>query len=206
MPTSAQDLFASLQARVVKLDRTRDRVERLFASKQMLKFDVEQIYSGLYLDSFVSLERYVEELFMGYLTGKVIAASRRVKPKVSFQTSQLAKDVLFSGNKYLDWIPYRYTIERAGIYFNNGYPFSIITRQQMALLEELHRIRNALAHRSEHSHDIFLRLVVGGLPLRPSEKKPASFLRSSLRANPPQTRLENYLAEMLGIAQQLSRG
>lgn len=206
MPTSAQDLFASLQARVIKLDRTRDRVEKLFASKRILKFDVEQIYSGLYLDAFVSLERFLEDIFIGFLTGKVTPATRGVRPRVSFRTHQLAKDVLLIGRRYLDWLPYKTTKERAAIFFENGYPFSTLTTQQENLLEELHRIRNALAHRSEHSYDVFLRLVIGALPLNPSEKRPASFLRSTFRANPHQTRFENHLAEMLTIAQQLSRG
>jgi hypothetical protein len=203
---SASDLFSSLQARVIKLDRTRDRVEKLYISKKIIKFDVEQIYSGLYLDAFVSLERFVEDLFIGYLTGKVVAATKQVKSRVTFGNHQIAKDVLLSGKRYLDWLPYSTTKERANIFFHGGYPFSTLTRQQETLLEELHRIRNALAHRSDHSYDVFSRLVIGALPLSPPEKKPASFLRSTFRANPPQTRFENYLAEMLTIAQQLSRG
>lgn len=205
MSKSSHDLFAALQARLIKLDKTRGRIEKLYVSKEIIKFDVEQIYSGLYLDAFVSLERYVEELFIGYLTGKMAPASRRVIPLVTFKTHQLAKDVLLSGKRYLDWIPYSTTRSRAEIFFHNGHPFSTLTSQQENLLENLHRIRNALAHRSEHSYDVFSRLVIGDLPLNPLEKKPASFLRSTFRAHPYQTRFENYLTEILSIAQQLSR-
>jgi hypothetical protein len=58
---------------------------------------------------------------------------------------------------------------------------------------------------SDHSVDVFVRLVVQQLSLSPMERKPAGFLRSTFRANPHQTRFEYYLFEMLVIAQQLSR-
>jgi hypothetical protein len=205
MPKSANDLFVALQKRLIRLDKTRERVEKLYVAKKIIKFDVEQIYSGLYLDAFVSLERYIEDLFVGYLTGKITPATRLVKPRISFATHQIAIDVLLSGKRYLDWLPYVNTRNRANIFFQNGHPFCGISRPQEGLLEELHKIRNALAHRSEHSFDVFLRFVVGSLPLNPLEKKPSSFLRSTFRANPHQTRFENYLFEMLICARQLSQ-
>jgi hypothetical protein len=204
MPRSANDLFVSLQKRLIRLDKTRDRVERLYGTKKIIKFDVEQIYSGLYLDAFVSLERYVEDLFIGYLSGQITPTTRLVRPRLSFNSSQLAIEVLLSGKRYLDWLPYLQTRTRAETFFHNGHPFSSLSRAQENVLEELHRIRNALAHRSDHASDVFVRLVIGALPVMPREKRPASFLRSTFRAFPHQTRFENYLVEMLSIAQQLS--
>ncbi len=204
MSKLAGEHFDSLQRRIIRLDKTRGKLEVLFDEGRILKTEVEQLYSGLYLDAFVSLERYIEELFVGYLCKQITPPTRDVKPKLSFQNSVLAREVILSGKRYLDWLPYKFTKERAEIFFCGGHPFCTLTKTQENLLEELHRIRNALAHRSDHSYDVFLRLVVGSVPLQPRERKPAAFLRSALRVTPIQTRCENYFAEMLIIAKKLS--
>lgn len=204
MPKSANDLFTAFQKRLIRLNATREKVEQLHKANQILKFDVEQIYSGLFLDAFVSFERYIEELFIGYLSGRITAVSAKVQTNIVFRTNQLVIDVLLSGKSYVDWIPYDQTLKRADIFFKNGHPFTALTAQQKGVVLELHRIRNALAHRSDHAMEIFKRLVVGSLPVHPLEKRPPSFLRSLFRTSPNQTRFENYLFEILSIAQKLS--
>jgi hypothetical protein len=124
---------------------------------------------------------------------------------MSFPTTAVADEVVFAGQRYIDWVPYFKTTDRAKIYFKDGKPFSTLTKFQDTMLTELHQVRNALAHRSDHSLDVFTRKVVGSTPLLPHERKPAGFLRSVLVVNPRQTRLQNYLFEMLSIARDLSQ-
>lgn len=205
MAKSAADLFSVLQRRYIKLERTSNRVGALHAKGKITSFDVEQIYSGVYLDAFVSLERFIEELFLGYVSGRVSSPTAAVKVTATIKPSSKAETVLVGDRSYLDWIPYdRHTMERAKIYFKNGLPFSSLDRTELALLADLHRIRNALAHRSDHSMEIFQRFVIGSLSLLPRDRRPGRFLLTAFRANPVQTRLQNYLFEMLSIAQKLS--
>ncbi|MEM4986654.1 hypothetical protein V8G57_04540 [Collimonas sp. H4R21] len=157
------------------------------------------------MEAFVSFERFVEDLFLGYVAGRISMPTRNVKAKMSFPSAIIAEKVVFGGDKYIDWIPYDRTTDRAEIFFKDGKPFSTLTKPQKEMLRQLHQVRNALAHRSDHSLDVFTRLVVGSAPLSPHERKPAGFLRSILRVSPTQTRLENYLFEMLTIARDLSQ-
>jgi hypothetical protein len=159
----------------------------------------------IYVEAFVSFERYLEDLFLGYVAGRIATPTRNVTVRMSFPSAAIAAEVVFAGQSYIDWIPYGKTAERAEIYFKDGKPFSTLTKQQKAMLTQLHQIRNALAHRSDHSLDVFTRLVVGATPLLPHERKPSGFLRSILVTSPRQSRLENYLFEMLTIAKDLSQ-
>jgi hypothetical protein len=202
MARPAQELFDTFHRRLLKLERTEVKVEALFATGKLTKFDIEQIYSGLYLDVFVSFERFLEDLFVGLISGK-IDTGVSARPKLQINTTALALEIMHTERKYLDWLPYKYTKERAGHYLKDGLSFSRVDGPQERILEEMHRIRNALAHRSIHSLDIFDRLVAQQYPVAPGEKRPASFLRSSLRAFPPQTRFEHYLFEIATIARGL---
>lgn len=204
MPSPSANLFLALQNRYIRLDRTRTRVDQLFLRGKLTRFDIEQVYSGIYVEAFVSFERFLEDLFLGYVGGKVSMPTIKVKAKMSFPTAAITKDVVFGGKDYIDWIPYERTTERAAIFLKEGKPFSTLSKTQKEMLKELHRVRNALAHRSDHSVDIFTRLVLGTMSLSPQERKPAGFLRSVFRVSPKQTRLENYLFEMLTIAKELS--
>jgi hypothetical protein len=73
------------------------------------------------------------------------------------------------------------------------------------LIERCLIIRNAIAHRSRHSHDRFQQEVLGSTPLPPRERTPAGYLRSSFRSGPRQTRYENLTAELLRLARRLAQ-
>lgn len=204
MARQASELFDEFHRRLLKLDRTKQKMESLFQKKLLTKFDIEQVYAGLYLDVFVSFERYLETLFVNLVTEKVTTTTP-TKTRLNIQSTTLALDIMHMGKSYLDWLPYKYTHERAEHFFKKGLPFTKVTKQQNKTLEEMHRIRNALAHRSPHSIDVFKRLVANQYPVRPNEKLPSSFLRSSLYANPPTSRFDNYLVEIGEIAKSLHK-
>jgi hypothetical protein len=205
MPKSAEILFLALQKRFIKLDRTSAKVALLHSRKSINGFDVEQIYSGVYLDAFVSFERFIEDLFLGYVSGELTSPSSLVKLSIGITPAAKAEQVILAGKNYIDWIPYdTHTKKRAAVYFKDGIPFSTLNRAEMDLIILLHQTRNALAHRSAHSMEIFSRLVVGDLAITPSDRRPARFLLTIFRAHPKQTRLQNYLFEMLAIAKKLS--
>jgi hypothetical protein len=205
MPTPASHFFDALQRRFIRLEQTSTRIGKLHSEGKISAFDVEQIYAGLFLDAFVSLERFIEDLFLGYVSGLITCPSTSSHPLFQIKPSAKAKEVMLAGKNYIDWLPYESnTKKRAEVFFNKHSPFVTLTKPEEQLLIQLHQIRNALAHRSAHSLDVFKRLVIGNLPISPRDKKPSRFLLTIFRSNPSQTRLQNYLFEMLTIAKHLS--
>jgi hypothetical protein len=113
-------------------------------------------------------------------------------------------DVTFGGRSYLDWLPYqKYTLKRAKAFFRNGMPFTNLDKTDMKKLEVLYIIRNAIAHKSQHSLSIFEKEVVGSIPITQQERKPAGYLRGIFRITPSQTRYENLITEMVSTVSKL---
>ena len=72
-------------------------------------------------------------------------------------------------------------------------------------VRDCQRIRNAIAHRSEHAKSLFEREVLGTLPLPQHERTPVGYLRSRLTAYPPETRYENHAAQLLATLSELAK-
>mgnify|MGYP001568086396 CR=1 FL=1 len=204
MSSKASAVADEFRSHLNRLASTRAKFENLFASKKIKRHDVEQVYVGLYLDAVVSFERFIETLFIGYLVGRIRPSSKRIVPRISFSSEKVARDVVFGGQNYVDWFPYRYTEKRAVAFYRNGLPFTGLQDADKKAIERLLTIRNAIAHRSSYSMRTFEKNVIGSLPLTGRERSPAGYLRSIFRITPDQTRYENLVAEMAGIAQKLA--
>ena len=53
-------------------------------SGTIVRRDIEQIYKGLYLETVCSFERFLEDLFLGLLVGRITHPSSSVVPRVTF--------------------------------------------------------------------------------------------------------------------------
>ena len=198
-------LSAELVGHYRRLDTVRRKLEKLFHERVVTRYDIEIAYSGLYLNAVVSLERFIEALFIGVLAGR-FRGQGTVAARVHFKSDLVARDVVLGGRPYVDWLPYEQnTLRRAKAFFRGGQPFSGLDRAEKKLLEQAGYIRNALAHKSAHSLRMFEREVVGNLPLIGHERTPAGFLRSLLRQSPSETRYENIVTELAAISQKLGR-
>lgn len=203
MARNATVLADELIGHLRRLDSTRRKLEGLFSAGKIKRHDIEQVYVGLYLDAIVSLERFIEELFLGYLSGRFFT-STQVHPRVTFASNSVARDIVLSGKSYVDWFPYDHTIKRANAFFRSGAPFTTLDKTDKTTIENLMAIRNAMAHKSSHSIKIFEKYILSGLSLTGKERTPPGYLRSIFRASPDQTRYENLIIEMAGIAQKLA--
>lgn len=203
MPRPASTLAKELVGHLRRLDSTRKKLEGIFQSGKIKRHDIEQVYVGIYLDAIVSFERFVEALFFGYLTGRLIIPAS-VGRRVAIASDAVARDIVLGGRNYVDWLPFDHTDKRAALYFRNGLPFSGLTNTERATIKNLMVIRNALAHKSSHSLKQFERVVLAGLALTGPEKTPAGYLRSSFRMYPSQTRYENLMVEIAQIAGKLA--
>jgi len=108
--------------------------------------------------------------------------------------------LVLGGRRYVDWLPYHYTLERSEVFFRGNTPFQNVSRPKRLILDELGYLRNVIAHRSPHAMDVYERLVIGNLQLRPRDKEPSRFLRLVRQSNPTTTTIQVYLSEMLDIA------
>jgi hypothetical protein len=118
----------------------------------------------------------------------------------------VAREVIIGPNRsYVDWVPYRRTVELATVFFKGGRPFSDLAQPHKDVLHKSHIIRNAIAHKSKHSLKEFERHIIGSSTLPPSECSPAGYLRGLLRISPSQTRFSNLLAQMLLCARELAK-
>lgn len=203
MAKGAPDIANELIGHLRRLDSTRRKLEALFSAGEIKRHDIEQVYVGLYLDAIVSFERYMEEIFLGYLTNR-IALTSKVHPRVTFVSNIVAREVVLGGKSYVDWFPYDQTIKRADAFFRGGMPFRVLTNSDKNTIVRLMEIRNAMAHKSSHSIKVFERNVLGSLPLTGKERSPQGFLRSIFRHSPSQTRYENYIIDMAQIARKIA--
>lgn len=203
MPRAATKLSAELIGHFNRLEYARLRGEGLSARSEIRRADIELLYSALFLDVVVSFERFLEALFIGQLTGHVIHKSRIV-PRVRFQSSAVARDVVLAGRNYVEWIPYDQTMKRAEVFFRNGLPFVGLNAAERLAIEQCVAIRNAIAHKSPHAIKTFEKKLLSGVALVGYERTPSGYLRSAFRANPPQTRYENLVIEVASISRTLT--
>lgn len=201
-PKTASYFLNNYIGRLNSLERTRLKMEQLLIDGCIVRRDIEQVYEGMFISSITLFENWLEKLFIGLLVGRVQLKSS-VVPRVTFRSDKVARDVIFGGQNYVDWFPYRYTEKRAEAFFRNGLPFKCLMSPDKKVLENILYIRNAIAHKSSYAVSTFKDEVIGNTPLRPQEQTPAGFLRSRFRITPTQTRYENIVTEIVSIARKL---
>ena len=187
------------------LERTRIRMENLYAKKIVVRRDIELVYGGIYLESVTSFERFIEGLFIRILSGKVTYSTKRVMPRVVFKSMYVASLMIHGGRSYLDWLPYRYTLKRADAYLRKGAPFGDLNKNDIKNLEVMSYVRNAIAHKSKQAYQMFDTNVVAGLALTTREKSPLGYLRSVFAVSPTQTRYQEIVNNMGLIALKLCK-
>lgn len=186
------------------LEATRQRVEQAHSGNIIQENDVEHVYGGLVLSVFAAFEGFLDELFFGLISGDV-DPPHGVILKGPVECVEVAQGALTSGKNYLEWLPYRHTMERADIFFEGGLPFRSVQDSQRSTLALFWRVRNAIAHSSRHAREEFLK-VVGDQKVTQRERTPIGYLRGTYRRGPSQTRYELMVAQLKSIALIVSKG
>lgn len=208
MSRPSAELAKAFGRRLRSIELSRQKIERLALAGKLGRKDAELVYQGLYLSAFVAFEGFLENLFIGLLVsgGGVDSGRSDVAPRIVIRSHKIARElVLGAGRKYVDWLPYNKTKELASLYFVGGRPFSDLSENHIGTLSKCATIRNAIAHRSEHSQRQFEEKVIGSTNILPAERKPETYLRGRFRSHPPQTRFENLVTSLLIVARELSR-
>lgn len=203
---SAFTLADALRKRLTGIERTRSKMEKLFYQGGLSRRDIEAVYEGLYIGAITSLEGFLEDLFYQILVGNVSYSKNRVVPRVNFSSRQVLHEVILSGKRYVDWLPYNLTEERSRIYLRGGRPFTWLDKSDKDKIQKWLWTRNAIAHVSKHSHKVFQDNVIAGLTLPPRERSPAGYLRSQIRVYPTVfTRFESVTSDITLIAYKLTK-
>ena len=202
MRKSASVISDRFLERVKSLDRYVQRIESLYGSGLMTQQDAERAYRGAYLEFHIGLEQAIETLFLGLLRGSLRSRSHRVHPRISVKSHRVASDVVRGANRFVDWLPYERTLQRAEVFFRGGRPFTSLTGQEKKELEDSTAIRNALAHESSAALKRFRTALVDGRNLPSRQHGPSGYLRGQHRAG--QTRMNYRLAAGALVLQKLT--
>jgi len=202
MPRSATSVSDDFANRLRRFERSRAKLERLFLRGHVTRHDVSLFYEGIFLRTVTSFESLMEELFLGLLTGAIIAGPK-IHPRVTFRSVAIARDVMLGGKAYADWLPYHHTEKRANAFFRGGLPFCCLEKAELKSLDRILTIRHAVAHQSRAARKKFEIEVIGSAPLLPAERTPAGYLRSVFSAAPPKTQYEDIAGTCAILARKL---
>ena len=157
-----QKLLKSLSYKLGNIEFTRLKVESLFAEKVIVKRDLDIAYSGLIINAVTAFENYLEELFFSIMSGKT-SFNKDVRP-IARSISKLSKkdirSLVLGDNRYINWLPYDFTIKRSSAYLVEGNPFKKLKGQDTESLSKIAKIRNAIAHSSPFSEESFQKLIL----------------------------------------------
>jgi hypothetical protein len=173
-------------------------MEDLYLKGTITKRDVDSVYEALFLRAVTGFEGFLEELFLDILDRRVKYKSvRKVSLKMSAKSREHLIDIVFQGNPYLNWLPFRQTEDRAKRYLLDGKPFTDLDNGDKSKIKTIVTIRNAIAHHSRHSKEEF-HDVIDSLHLLKGERTPAGFLRSQVQ--PTVNRFDVYISDLGRIA------
>lgn len=207
MPQPISKIADSLRSRYKHLMLTRTRIEALLGEGRITRSDVERMYEGLFLNAHKSFEGFLETLFFSLLVqGSGYSSSRNnIKVRVTLRSHKVAREIVFAGRRYVDWLPYDQTISRAKLCFTGGRPFTDLPDASIKQLEDSTVLRNAIAHTSRHSQQRFANIFLSGISLPARQRTPAGYLRDVYATAPSQTRLELFMAQLANVAIALAR-
>ena len=132
--------------------------------------DLHRTYAGAYLGFYTYVERSIERLFLGILTGRLTSAQRGVRSLVTVRSDKVAREIVSSERSYADWIPYDLTRRRAKAFLSGGRPFSTLSDVDRKVFVRMSLVRNALAHESSHALKQFQVQFVNGRSLPPDQQ------------------------------------
>ncbi len=178
MPKPAISISNQVVSRARGLNAYVNRMDGLYNQGVISRIDIERTYAGGLLSFFAFMERSIESLFVGLLTGRLVVSDSQFRRLIELRSDRVAYGVIRGGFSYANWLPYkRYTRRRAKIFFSRGRPFTKLNKDQITALDNLSTIRNALAHQSSSANRAFNKCFTEGKILPPDQMRPSGYLR-----------------------------
>ena len=201
--------FNNFYKKCLNLEKTRLRIDLLRKNQKILQTDKNRIYESIFLNAIIAFEDFIEELFIGLLVdNRGLKSSRSdVSPKIIINTYKVVWDILLEtqNKSYINWLPFNNTERLSLVFFQGGRPFTLLSNNQKDVLEKSVCLRNAIAHKSKHSKNKFIKQVIGNSTILKREHNPSLYLQGLFRISPDQTRYENLISQLLIIAKSLAK-
>jgi hypothetical protein len=209
MPRPSSGLVQELIRHFGSLEQTRTKMEDLLSKKKISTRDVEKVYEALFLRTMTYFEGFIEELFFGMLTKRIIPSVANINMRVDFRSDLVSRNVVLAGRDYINWFPYKRTEEMADRFFTGGRPFSLLSAAEKDDIRRMLIIRNTIAHQSSFAKKKFGDSIIApslssSVALLPRERSPAGYLRSAFRTSPVQVRFEIYQIKLVDIARKIA--
>ncbi len=195
MPRPAAKLSKKLTARLARVGRVRGKYEDLCQREHITDDELEDMYETWFLQSHLAFESFLENLFIGLLVGR-LTADRSIRPRIQVRSDRVAREVIFAGKDYVDWMPFNSTKNRAEPFFRGGRPFDL-SEGDCTLLAEVQRIRNFIVHGSSHAERQYLK-ILDAHRVGVGRRKAGTFLRRHKTVGPPPETWFEYYLKVLG--------
>lgn len=162
----------------------------------------EIVVKFAFLEGFLAWEAFLDESFTLYLLGEKPPKGRR--PKLEHPATRL-KDaerfIIGADRKYADWTKTDVLRRRSQVFFRRNDPYDLPLKANNRSFEEMNIIRNAIAHRSTHSHEQFKSVVRKFFKTYPPKLTVGKFLRLPVpNVNPPQSFMNYYFGNVVATA------
>jgi hypothetical protein len=175
---------------------------------------LEMVTEMAFLRAFLAWEAFLEESFILYLWGKAPPRGRAPKCYARLPTRRVAEQIVVPRRGgYADWSKLDNVLHRAERFFENGKPYSDALKSQQNKLQDIHTIRNAIAHSSAYSWEKFQRLIRRELATYPPNFTIGRFLAMTIPhfsrtggvipPSPPLSYLEFYLSVIQLVADRI---
>lgn len=152
-----------------------------------------------FLSAFQAWEEFLEESFILYILGKKPPRGKRLRSLVPVKTRKHAKHLLLQGKPYLDWSPVnKINVYNKSMFTNYAASYFHALNTIESPLNEISNIRNAIAHRSESSWNVFKSIVRNRLRGSfPPDMTVGKYLVSTVPdSSPPERFLDHYLEHL----------
>jgi len=104
---------------------------------------------GVFLRCFTSWENSVEKAFLYFCEGGTSLNGVQPTCRLAHCTTTEVRSILMSnGMRYLDWSSPGSIRTRANLYFHQGIPFEVSIGGKSAILSDIQKLRNRIAHDS----------------------------------------------------------
>lgn len=198
MPTRSRKLGQELDSSLKHLSDAAGHALNLRVGGQLTIQQLEDVLAGIAVLAHAEIEGFIDRLFLGLLAGAVRPGNKsKAKPLIRARSYDHARSIVLgrdAAKDYVSWLPYSRTVDHAERLFRGGRPFTELAGSTRTAIQQLHHIRNALAHSSDRSKAMFKKHCVGNRALPVWQSRPAGFLRGAHSGG--KTRIEHYIDEL----------
>ncbi len=181
------------------------RVSDLHVRRQLNVTDCDLVYESTFLAAICQFEAILQELLITFVCQRR-RSTRRCRPLVTVGSRADFVRIALGERTYFDLLPYGgKAIPLAKRFLRDGRPFTDVEPNDLHILSDGMKIRNAIAHRSGHAMKVFRRDVAGTDSLPLSRCVPGVLLRYSYRARPTQEYQELYFQTFEKVVRFLAR-